>query len=216
VLLNLLYVVVVFVLSLVPVLGAAATAIISPALYAGMLAAARDTAGGSGTSFGQLFAPLLNPAQRNPLLVLGALFLGAEIVAMLLVVAVAGAGVAVLFGIGSGSPAGAVAAGPMVIGVLLGLTVMLVAVMGIIYAVPLVAFAGMPPTEALKSSFMACIVNLAPMTVAGLALIVLTIIAIIPFGLGLLILGPVTFCALWASYRDLYPDAGGAQLEHHG
>jgi uncharacterized membrane protein len=43
-----------------------------------------------------------------------------------------------------------------------------------------------------------------PLLVFGLVYLVLAVVAAIPFGLGFLILFPVTICALYASYREVF------------
>lgn len=58
--------------------------------------------------------------------------------------------------------------------------------------------------EAMKLSFMGCLKNILPLTVYSLVLIVLIIIATIPFMLGWFILGPLLYGSLYASYKDIY------------
>ena len=56
-----------------------------------------------------------------------------------------------------------------------------------------------------------------PLLVFGLIYIVLAAVAMLPLGLGFLILGPVTACAAYASYREVFADTAdtvvGVRLE---
>ncbi len=52
--------------------------------------------------------------------------------------------------------------------------------------------------------------NIASMLVFGLIITVLTVIAVIPFGLGLLVLGPVLIGAIYASYKSIFSSAAKA------
>ncbi len=72
------------------------------------------------------------------------------------------------------------------------------------YGVPLVMLAGQNAWPAAQDSIAACWSNVLPLLVFGLIYLVLAVVAVIPFGLGFLILGPVTVCAIYASYRDVF------------
>jgi len=58
--------------------------------------------------------------------------------------------------------------------------------------------------EAMKLSFMGCLKNILPLTIYSLVLIVLIVFATLPFMLGWLILSPVVYGSLYASYKDIY------------
>jgi uncharacterized membrane protein len=62
----------------------------------------------------------------------------------------------------------------------------------------------MKPVAALKASFFGCLKNLIPFLLYGIVLLVLAMIATIPFGLGWLVLGPVMIASIYRSYRDIY------------
>ncbi|HZC02098.1 MAG TPA: hypothetical protein VE844_12285, partial [Gammaproteobacteria bacterium] len=74
----------------------------------------------------------------------------------------------------------------------------------LIYACPLVMFAGMDPVEAVRNSIDTCRKNLVPMAVFGGMFLFAAVVAAIPLWLGFLVLLPVTVCAVYASYKDLY------------
>jgi uncharacterized membrane protein len=58
--------------------------------------------------------------------------------------------------------------------------------------------------EAMKLSFLGCIKNVLPFLIYGLVGLLLMILASIPFGLGWLVLGPVLFGTIYASYKDIF------------
>ena len=62
----------------------------------------------------------------------------------------------------------------------------------------------MPPVEALKASFNACLKNTLPFLVYGLVVMVLLFFAALPVGLGFLVLIPVLSGSVYVSYRDIF------------
>ncbi|MFI0546600.1 MAG: BPSS1780 family membrane protein [Brachymonas sp.] len=97
--------------------------------------------------------------------------------------------------------------GAMLLGILLGslifLALIVPAVMAIWFAPALVALNDMPAIDAMKLSFKACMANLVPFLLYGLVLMVLTVVAIIPCGLGLLVLLPIMYISYYTSYREV-------------
>lgn len=72
---------------------------------------------------------------------------------------------------------------------------------------PLVAIHGLSPITALSRSFAACARNTAAFTVFGFTMAVLHFVAVLPAGLGLVVLLPVVIGALHASYRDVFSES---------
>lgn len=215
VVLTILYVLAALCFGFVPLVGPIAWTIITPALYCGLLAIAWDQEAGRGFSMGRVLSGLSDRDARNPLLLLGAILFAAELVVVLVAMASGGAALLALAGMGAGPPAGPQAASGLGLAALLVALGVAVVVAAFVYAAPLVAFAGAGPGEALKSSVRACLVNVVPMTVAGLVLVLATVIAMLPLGLGLLVLTPVVLGALFASYRDLYGEGLTRPLLEH-
>lgn len=87
---------------------------------------------------------------------------------------------------------------------LLGLLLVLPLVMAMWFAPALVLFNHMPPLEALKASFNACLKNSLPLLVFGLIVMLLIFFAALPVGLGFLVLVPVLSGSLYVSYRDIF------------
>ena len=76
--------------------------------------------------------------------------------------------------------------------------------MAIWFAPALVFFNNMPPLDALKASFNACLKNILAFLVYGLIVLVLMFFAALPAGLGFLVLIPVLSGSVYASYRDIF------------
>lgn len=76
--------------------------------------------------------------------------------------------------------------------------------MAIWYAPTLIALEGYSAIEAMKLSFIGCWKNLPLMILYGLLLFILSIVALIPVGLGYFVLMPVTIASVYAAYRDIY------------
>ena len=70
----------------------------------------------------------------------------------------------------------------------------------------LVALGGVSPWNAVKLSVRAGFTNLAPITLFTVLLLPISIVAMLPFGLGLLVLFPVLSGASFASYHDVFGD----------
>lgn len=71
----------------------------------------------------------------------------------------------------------------------------------------LVAFHDMPLAGALRAGFGACVSSFGTFLVFGFVMMLLHFLALLPLGLGLPILFPVVIGALYASYRDVFPES---------
>lgn len=198
------------VLSLVPGLGPLLLALITPGLMGGVLYAARELSEQRAMDINHLFVAFKENDTRNAVLVLGAVMLGANILIFLIMLVFIGTGMGMAEMMQGGNHE-AMAAG-MGVGMLLA--ILLLSVLGLLlsmaffYAIPLVMFAAAKPVDAMKSSFAACLANILPLLLFGVIYIVLAMVAVIPLGLGLLVLLPVTFGAIYTSYRDVFAPAG--------
>ncbi len=195
------------VLALLPFIGHLVMMLILPVLWAGWYEAAQRLSRGESISADTLFVGFRSGDRLGPLVTLGAILLAGEILLMVILVFFVGGTVLGFVGnMGTGSSGEG-----MVLGAGMVLTLLIVVAgggllaMAFLYAVPLVWFRNLPPVDALKSSFSACLTNFMPLLVFSLVYLVLIPLAILPLGLGLLVLGPVTYCALYASYCAIYP-----------
>ena len=200
------------VMAFIPFVGGLAQALLAPVLVGGMMYGAAAQERGEPLEIGHLFQGFKNQERMGPLVVLGLISLGGYVVMGLVIVMVVGGSVFVgtaLHGADSGIPPEA--AGGMLVGAGL-VAALVVTVIGFLivsllfYGIPLVMLAGQNAWPAAQASIAACWINVLPLLVFGVLYLVLAVVAAIPFGLGFLVLGPVTICAVYASYRDVFGD----------
>ena len=87
---------------------------------------------------------------------------------------------------------------------LVGIVVLFISVFSMAHAPCLVVLNNQQPKQALINAIRAMLINLKPMTVYSLALTALFLLALIPAGLGLLVLWPLTIVSAYTSYRDIF------------
>ena len=92
----------------------------------------------------------------------------------------------------------------IVLAMLLFFALILPLVMSIWFAPALVALNDVPAVQAMKLSFIGCLKNFLPFLLYGIVLFLLGILAIIPIGLGLLLLVPTMICAQYVSYKEIF------------
>ena len=192
------------VLNLIPFIGGLAFAVISPVLVGGILYAASQMDQGQKIEIGHLTQGFKDKERMNKLLMLGVLTLVAQIILVFLAVIMLGGNAMMTAGESAEfDPATMMTTGMSISMLLIMLVAMLIA-MGFVYATPLVMLDGLSPVESIKTSFSACVQNILPLLVFGIIYILIAIIAMIPFGLGMLILIPVTFLAMYCSYKSIF------------
>ena len=190
--------VITMVVGMIPFLGFLANTLLTPVFIAGIILGCKAVEEGEALTFGHLFAGF--STNIGNLILIGLLYLVGMIVIFLIVGVAAGlAG----FSFFSGSVA---ALNPMLfllIG-LIGLLCIIPLVMAIWHAPALVVVHNVPPVQAMKSSFFGCLKNFIPFLVYGVVLIPLSILAMIPLGLGLLVLFPMLYISMYASYKSIF------------
>ncbi len=208
----LIYLAISVVLSLIPFVGVIAQALLSPALVGGMLYGAATQARGETLEIGHLFQGFRDQERMGPLVMLGLISVAGYVLMTLVVVMFVGGGMmmgAMMDGANTGMPPeamGGLFVGAGLVAVLIVMTIGLVVAMALFYGVPLVMLAGQNAWPAAQASVAACWINMLPLLVFGLVYLVLAVVAVIPLGLGLLVLGPVTVCAVYVSYREIFEE----------
>ena len=201
------------VLSLIPFVGGLAYMLLSPVLAGGMLYGAAALARGETLEIAHLFRGFQDQERMGPLVLLGLISLAGYVLMALVVMVFMGGGFimgAALDSTGAIVPPeamGGLLAGAGLIALLIILVIGTLMAMALFYGVPLVMLAGQNVWPAVQDSVAACWINMLPLLVFGLIYLVLAVAAAIPFGLGFLILGPVTVGAIYASYREVFGEA---------
>ncbi len=206
---SLLFLAVLSLLSMVPLFGSIAATLLQPVLVAGLLQGCRDLDRGQELRIEHLFSGFSE--KTKPLMMVG-LLLGLASIGVVLVLAAAVFGTGVL---GSAMMDSADWADGMpqltdraTLGVLflltLGLLLSVPVAMAGWFAPALVMFDDVDAWDALRASFIGCLRNVWPFLIYGIALLLLLFIALVPFGLGLLLWIPMLFGSLYVSYNDIY------------
>ncbi len=90
--------------------------------------------------------------------------------------------------------------------ILLGLSLLLVLIVAWQYAPILVFFSGIAPWRALQASLLGTLRNVIPYTIYSVIMQLLAmVLGILPFGLGLILLLPLSLASLYVSYRNIFP-----------
>ena len=196
----------VVVISSVPIVGQPLMSLLMPAILVGLMAGCRALSQGEELELAHLFSGFKQ--HTSQLVTLGGISLVGQYLILGLMMAVGGATlVGVLM---SGQPetdpnvmvqafAGAGFA------VLLGIVLFSLLIMAMQFAPMLVYFRNVPPLQAMKLSLRAFIFNALPMLLYGITFVLLAMLASLPMMLGWLILLPMVFTTLYASYNDIFP-----------
>lgn len=180
--------------------GGVAQSLLLPILSGGIMLGCDRVYRGGELQFDDLFAAFKEP-HLVPLLILGAIYLVASIIIVVIALVPFFGTFFLLFdnqSIGSTE----------LLMVLLALCVfglLLLPLMAASWmAGPLVVINRVPPLEALKLSLFGCFKNWLPFLIYGLILLPLALAATLPLMLGWLVLAPVLMASAYASYRDIY------------
>jgi uncharacterized membrane protein len=190
------------VLAVVPFIGGLAAALLWPVLTAGMLYAAREADAGRPIEVGHLFRAFQDNRALNGLLALGGIVIAGTILSMIIMFFSLG-GLFVAGMRGASAAVGAWGIGTLV-GLLVVVTIQFAVAAAVVYAIPLVMFKNASVGEAMSASINACVAAFLPLLIFGVIYLVLAVIASIPFGLGWIVLTPVSAAMLYASYRDIF------------
>lgn len=204
-------VIVMFVMFLVaafiPLVGPLATMLFFPVLMGGLMLGCRALDESQELEFAHLFAGFRQ--NFGTLVAVGALYLAASVVIMLIVMVITGVGMFAAFSGGAQPGAGDVGTmfATMGLAILISIALTVPVLMAVWLAAPLVVFHDQGALEAMKASFVGCLKNILPFLVYGVIMFVLAIVASIPLGLGWLVLGPMTIASVYTAYREIYLSA---------
>ena len=197
--------VIAIVAAFIPFIGSLAFQVLQAVFAGGYIAACRNIERGGEFELEHLFAGF--KVRFVPLLIVGAIFTIASFVLVLLFFLIAGLSLLPAFMSGDQAAMQAALAGSM-IAMLLGSLVMMALFVPVMaaywYAPALVMVHDMSPVDAMKASFFACMRNFVPFLVYGIVMFFAAIVAIIPFGLGMLVLFPVAIASNYVGYRQIF------------
>ena len=191
-------------MALLPLLGKFIFTLISPVFLAGIMMGCKDMEQGKPLEIAHLFVAFKTNAA--PLITIGGIYLIGQILIIGLVMLIGGSQMTdmLLYGkrVDESELMGVMSS--MLTSSLIALTLSIPLMMASWFSPLLVVFHNVPPIVAMQRSFFACLKNFIPFQVYGITLIILTILSIMPYGAGLVILIPTLFASIYVSYKDIF------------
>jgi uncharacterized membrane protein len=178
-----------------------ASLLAGPVFTGGLMLASRTIDQGGEAQFAQLFGGFKH--RFGSLVGVGVLYLVGFAAIIFVVMLVAGG--SILTVINATTPEEVMAAGAgLLLAALIFFALLIPLLMAVWFAPPLVVFHDVGAVPAMKASFTGCLRNIMPFLLYGIVWFIASIIASIPFGLGWLVLGPVTAASIYTAYKDIY------------
>jgi uncharacterized membrane protein len=194
--------------AMLPLIGQFLFNLVSPIIVAGVMVATQNLSRGEAVKPEDFMAGFTG--KPIPLLVVGGIYMAGSLIITAVFVGVVIAMLGTAFFTALLDPARLfevysirIVMG-LLIAALVALALYLPLLMAYWFAVPLVQFHDVAPLEAMKASLLGCLKNMLPFLLYGVVSFVLLILAIIPFGLGLLVMLPVMLITIYTGYRDAY------------
>jgi uncharacterized membrane protein len=193
-------------ISSIPVVGQPLMSLLMPAVLVGLMAGCRALSQGEELELAHLFRGFKQ--HTSQLVTLGGISLVSQYLILGLMMAVGGTAlVGVLMGNQPETDPGVIAQAFAGAGfaILLGVVLFSMLMMAMQFAPMLVFFRNVPPLQAMKLSLRAFLYNALPMLLYGITFLMLGILASLPMMLGWVVLLPLVFTTLYASYSDIFP-----------
>ena len=191
-------------MSLIPLLGKFIFTLVSPVFLAGIMLGCKDMEQGKSLDMTHLFIAFRT--NTVPLITIGGIYLIGQILIIGLVMLIGGSQMTdmMLYGkrVDESELMGVMSS--FLTSSLIALTLSIPLMMASWFSPLLVVFDNVPPIIAMQKSFFACLRNFIPFQLYGVTLIVLTIICVMPYGAGLVILIPTIFASIYVSYKDIF------------
>jgi len=188
----------------IPMLGQFVFTLLSPVLLAGLMVGCKALEQGEELEIAHLFAGF----QKNPtpLVTIGGVYLVGQVLIIGVAMLIGGSVMLdLLMGNKEFNPATLISMmSSIMLALLVAMALSIPLMMATWFAPLLVIFDDMPALVAMRLSFFACLKNFMPFLVYGIMLLVLLVVAMIPFGLGLFILVPTLFASIYVSYKDIF------------
>jgi len=205
---TILWFVIILALAFIPLLGGLANAVLTPVFIAGLMLGCRARAQGGEFQVAHLFAGFSK--NTGQLIVLGLLYLAGMIAIVILMM------ILIIFGAGGMGVVEKLHTGDisaltnnlmfMLLICLVVAALYVPLLMAFWFAPALVILRNADAVDAVKLSFNGCLMNIMPFILYGIVGLVLSIMAIITMGFGLLVLVPVVTASIYVAYQDIYPD----------
>jgi uncharacterized membrane protein len=200
----LIFLVMLVVIGMIPFIGSVINIFLQPMLMGGIMMACQAAEKQEPVRVGTLFSAFSTHA--GPLALLGLLSFAAYIATIAIIgivaaIAIGTAGISGMFDRGSMPPDMAY---PLVALGILALGIFVAIALATWLAPALIVLNGIGPVDSIRMSFLGCLKNLGAVVVFVIIGILLAVLASLPVFLGWLVLAPVTLCATYAAYRELF------------
>ena len=191
-------------LSMLPLLGQFIFTLISPVFLAGMMLGCRDMEEGKKLQMSHLFAGFKK--NTASLITIGGVYLIGQVLIVGVIMMIGGTAMTdmLLYGTRVDESELMGVMDSMLTAAIIALALSIPLMMAAWFSPSLVVFHDMPPILAMKRSFYACLRNIFPFQLYGITLVILVVLASLPYGLGLIILIPTIFTSIYASYKDIF------------
>lgn len=196
----LIYLAIIIPISLIPVIGSVVSTLLAPVFAAGMMWGCKALVLKQDLEINHLFEGFKkNTAQ---LISVGGIYMLSLLVIMVMLVMSLNKEVVEL--LMKGQEVSPEQASAMMLPILLAMLFIVPILMAYWYAPVLIGLHNLTAVEAMKLSFIACLKNMLPFLLYGLIFTLILVVAIIPFGLGLIVAIPVMMTSLYTSYVDVF------------
>lgn len=197
-------------LALIPVAGQFIFTLLSPVFLAGLMIGCRTLERGGRLELAHLLAAFRHTA--TPLITIGGIYLIGQVLIFGIAMLIGGETMRDLLIEGRRVDENELqeVMSSSLSALLVALTLSIPLMMAAWFAPLLVIFRNMLALEAMRLSFFACVKNIVAFQIYAFALVVLTTIATIPYGLGLFVVVPTLFASIYASYQDIFCDGAEA------
>jgi uncharacterized membrane protein len=192
-------------LNFIPLLGPIVTTFLFPFLIAGFVVGCETVQRGGQLEVGHLFAGFQR--HTNKLLLVGAVSFAMYILMALVMIAVLGVTVGMTLLAGNVPPTAEELEQiivPVLLAVLIVLALSVPMTMALLFVPPLVVLHDYEVFPAVRTSFVACLKNVLPFLIWGIAGALLWLFSSILIIIGWLIVGSLLMVSLYLSYRDVF------------
>lgn len=193
-------------LLMLPVIGAYVLYLLTPVFLAGIVSAAHELESGRDIEIAHLF----HGFRRNStqLVTVGGVYLVGQVLISGVMLTVGGPEFQQMVAKGmadvDATQLTPEALSRITMAMLVGMALFVPLAMAIWFAPALVLLGNQPGFRAMVFSVMACLRNILPFLIYGVLTFLLLVLAVIPFGLGLILWIPVMLLSMYTSYRDVF------------
>jgi hypothetical protein len=200
IILLVIYLAIMIPISMLPVIGSVVSTLLAPVFAAGMMWGCQALIKNQDLEINHLFEGFKR--NTSQLISIGGIYMVSLLFVAVIVVLALDKDTAEL--LVQGKDLSREQADAMLMPIMIALLLIMPVLMAYWFAPVLAGLHNLSAVEAMKLSFSACLKNMLPFLLYGLIFMVLLIVAIIPFGLGLLVVAPMMMTSLYSSYADVF------------